>query len=208
MRNAPHKTGTNELNKKLVQADIMGSLSRRNFILTGAATTGLAACGNGVNSQGSSKIDGRVDQAFNFLYSNVEGARALGDKAVGILMMPVISKVGVIGPGGSYGRGALRVGGATVDYYSATAATFGVQLGVQQYSNALFFMTEEALSDFRRSAGWTLGADAEYAVSNEGGSLSVDTTTALSPVIAVVFGQAGLLAGATVEGNKYNRIVP
>ena len=69
-------------------------------------------------------------------------------------------------------------------------------------------MTEEALSDFRRSPGWTLGADAEYVISNEAGNVGVDTTTALSPVIAVVFGQAGLIAGATIEGNKYNRIIP
>lgn len=188
--------------------DFSGGVSRRNFILSGAALSGLAACGNGVASQGPAKIDARVDQAFNFMYQNVPGSRDLANKAVGILMMPVISKVGLIGPGGSYGRGALRIDGATVDYYSTTAATFGFQLGAQQYSNALFFMTEDALADFRRSPGWTVGADAEFAVSNEGGTLGVDTTTALSPVIALIFGQAGLIAGATVEGNKYTRIIP
>ncbi|PIE12470.1 MAG: hypothetical protein CSA68_12615 [Rhodobacterales bacterium] len=30
----------------------------------------------------------------------------------------------------------------------------------------------------------------------------------LSPVLAVVFGQTGLLAGATIEGTKYTRIIP
>ncbi len=186
----------------------MTLLSRRNFLVSGVASTGLAACGNGVNSNGGNKIDARVDQAFNFMYQNVPGSSDLASKAVGILMMPVISKVGIIGPGGSYGRGALRINDASVDYYSATSATFGFQLGAQQYSTALFFMTDAALSDFRRSPGWTLGADAEYAVSNEGGNLGVDTTTALSPVIAVVFGQAGLIAGATIEGSKFNRIIP
>lgn len=184
------------------------ALNRRNFLITGLATAGLAACGNGVNSQGSAKIDARVDQAFNFLYTNVPGSQDLANKAVGVLMMPVISKVGLLGPGGSYGRGALRINDISVDYYSATSATFGFQLGAQQYSSALFFMTEAALNEFRRSPGWTLGADAEYAVSNEGGNLGVDTTTALTPVIAVVFGQAGLIAGATIEGSKYNRIIP
>ncbi len=183
-------------------------VSRRNFLVSATALGGLAACGNGVNSQGGAKLDARVDQAFNFMYQNVPGSRDLADKAVGILMMPVITKAGLFGPGGSFGRGALRVGGATVDYYSATTATFGFQLGAQQFSNALFFMTEDALSDFRRSPGWTLGADAEYAVANDAGNLGVDTTTALSPVIALIFGQAGLIAGATIEGAKYNRIIP
>ena len=69
-------------------------------------------------------------------------------------------------------------------------------------------MTEEALSDFRRSFGWVAGADLEYAVSNNAQNLSTDTTTVLTPVVAVVFGQAGLIVGATVEGTKYSRIIP
>ena len=124
-----------------------------------------------------------------------------------MLVMPLVTEAG-FGIGGSYGRGALRVGGTTVDYYSATQASFGLQIGAQQYAHVLFFMTEEALSEFRRSYGWVAGADVKYAVSNNADTLSADTTTTLSPVIAVVFGQAGLIVGATVEGTKYNRIIP
>jgi lipid-binding SYLF domain-containing protein len=141
------------------------------------------------------------------MYNNIGGTTDLASKSTGILMMPLISEAG-FGVGGSYGRGALRVNDVTVDYYSTTAASFGFQIGAQQYAHALFFLTEESLSDFRRSPGWTLGADARFAVANDGGNLGVDTTTALTPVIAVVFGQAGLIAGAQVEGNKYSRIIP
>lgn len=189
------------------QAEHMTNFSRRQFVALGGAGF-LAACGNGVGSVGSSRIDARVDSAFNFLYTNVPGSEDLAFKAVGILMMPLVSEAGLIGVGGSYGRGALRIDGATVDYYSTASASVGLQLGAQQYSHALFFMTQEALSDFRRSPGWEVGADARFAASNEGGRLGIDTTTALSPVIAVVFGQAGLIAGASIEGNKYTRIIP
>ena len=185
----------------------MTKFNRRAFIaLSGAGI--LSACGNGVGSRGASKIDGRVDSAFNFLYTNVPGSRDLADKAVGILMMPLVSEAGLIGVGGSYGRGALRIQGATVDYYSTASASIGLQLGAQQYAHALFFMTEEALTEFRRSPGWEVGADARFAVQTDGGRLGVDSTTALAPVVAVVFGQAGLIAGASVEGNKYTRIIP
>ena len=64
--------------------------------------------------------------------------------------MPLVTEAG-FGFGGSYGRGALRIEGVTVDYYSATKATFGFQIGAQQYAHALFFMTPEALEEFRRS---------------------------------------------------------
>ncbi len=120
--------------------------------------------------------------------------------------MPLITEAGLI-YGGGYGRGALRVGGVTVDYYSATKATFGLQIGAQQYAHALFFMTEAALGQFRRSPGWAAGADVRYATPQQGASLGKDTTE-LEPVIALVFGQQGLIAGATLAGTKYTRIIP
>jgi lipid-binding SYLF domain-containing protein len=69
-------------------------------------------------------------------------------------------------------------------------------------------MTPEALMEFREAPGWVAGADVEYAVNDTGEILRADTTTSLSPVIAVVFGQTGLRLGASVEGTKYTRIIP
>jgi lipid-binding SYLF domain-containing protein len=68
-------------------------------------------------------------------------------------------------------------------------------------------MTQEALADFRTSSGWTAGADVKYALNNQGQTLMADTNTLNAPVVAVVFGQAGLIAGATLEGTKYTRII-
>lgn len=186
----------------------MTRITRRGAAIGALASVLLAAaCGNGVGSNGAQIIDARVDSTLNFLESTSPATRDLREKSVGMLVMPLITEAG-FGVGGSYGRGALRVNDVTVDYYSATQASFGLQIGAQQYAHALYFMTEEALADFRSSPGWAAGADIEYTVSNRGENISAETTTALSPVIAVVFGQAGLLAGASVEGTKYNRIIP
>jgi lipid-binding SYLF domain-containing protein len=182
--------------------------SRRGFLIGGgAATLALAGCGNGIGSTGAAVIDQRVGATRSFLSSRYPQTRDLTSKAAGILYMPLVTKAG-FGVGGSYGRGALQIGGTTVDYYSATQATFGFQIGAQQYAHALFFMTEQALTTFRTSAGWSVGADAEYAVNDRGGNLSADIVTATTPVIALVFGQAGLIVGATLEGTKYTRIIP
>jgi len=185
----------------------MSSLTRRRFLMTAPMPLALAACGNGVESRASQRIDARVDSALAYLRDNVEGTSELMQKASGILVIPLVTEAGFI-YGGSYGRGALRIQGATVDYYSTANASFGLQIGAQQYAHALFFMTEEALNDFRRSSGWSAGADIEYAVSSNGGAWTPSTTTAFSPVIGMVFGQAGLIAGASVEGTKYTRILP
>lgn len=185
----------------------MSKLTRRHFVVSGVSLPLLAACGNGINSRGSQRIDARVDAAIEFMYREVPGSEELAFNAAGMLVMPLITEAG-FGFGGSYGRGALRINGATVDYYSATAGTFGLQIGAQQYAHTLFFMTDRALQDFRESTGWAVGGDVRYAVNGRGGNLGVDTNVLTDPVIAVIYGQAGLIVGATLDGTRYTRILP
>ena len=185
----------------------MSGISRRGVLVSGGAVLGLAACGNSVGSQGAARLDARVDATRDYLRTNYPGTIDLMNKASGVLYMPLMTEAG-FGFGGGYGRGALRINDVTVDYYSATQASFGLQIGAQQYAHALFFMTEQALAGFRQAEGWAVGADAKYALPDRGGSLGVDTTTTLAPVIAIVFGQAGLIVGGTLEGTKYTRIIP
>jgi lipid-binding SYLF domain-containing protein len=188
----------------------MMTVSRRGFFGFGAAAL-LAACdgsivGNGVGSNGSAEIDARVDATRDYLFSNYPGTQSLARDAKGVLFMPLLTEVG-FGVGGGYGRGALRINDVTVDYYSATRATIGLQIGAQQYAHALFFMTEDALANFRRGNGWAAGADVRYATPDQGASLGKETTE-LDPVIGLIFGQQGLIAGATLSGVKYSRIIP
>jgi len=172
-----------------------------------AGTSALAACGNGIGSTGGGTIDARVNSTLSQMYAQYPNTRTLADKSNGMLVMPLVTEAG-LGIGAAYGRGALRVNDATVDYYSVTKASGGLQIGAQQYAHVLFFMTEEALGSFRRSPGWAAGANIEYVISDKGDSVNADTTTVLSPVLAVVFGRAGLRIGATLEGSKYTRIIP
>ncbi len=185
----------------------MSSLDRRAFISTLGGATLLAACVTTTKTDEAAQIDARVDATLDYLYTNYPESAQLGDKAVGILVMPVITKAGFV-VGGAYGKGALRVKDVTVDYYSAASATIGFQFGAQQYSHALFFMTVEALQDFRASPGYAAGSDIEFVLGRDAENLSNETTVALSPVVAWVFESAGFTAGATIKGTKYTRIVP
>ena len=181
--------------------------SRRGLLLGGSALLVLAACNNGTTRSGAATIDSRVDSTLAFMTQTYPGTEDLLNRAAGILVMPLVTEVG-LGLGAAYGTGALRIGGATVDYYSSAAASAGLQIGAQQYSHVLFFMTEEALADFRASPGWVAGAGVEYVANTEAETFLADTVTVLSPVIAVVFGQTGLRVGAMIEGTKYSRIIP
>lgn len=184
-------------------------ITRRGLMLgAGAvvATGTLAGCNNGIGSNGASQIEARVSATQEFLFAQYPGTRDLAARAAGVLYMPLMTEAG-LGFGGAFGRGALRIQGVTVDYYSAAKGSFGLQIGAQQYAHALFFMTQPALEEFRRSTGWAASADLRYATPDEGATIG-KATTEIEPVIALVFGQQGLIAGATLSGIKYTRIIP
>lgn len=181
--------------------------SRRLFVSGGVAAMALlAGCGNGTRSARGDVIDARVRNARAFMDSNIRGASELEAKSVGMLVMPLVTEAG-FGIGAAYGEGALIIDNVTVDYYSSTQASIGLQIGAQQFAHTLFFMTPEALADFRGADGWAVGADVKYAVPDRGGNISAESTTSLAPVIALVYGQSGLIAGASLKGLKYTRII-
>ena len=68
-------------------------------------------------------------------------------------------------------------------------------------------MTDAALQDFRRANGWAASADIRYAIPKEGASIGKETTE-MDPVVGLIFGQQGLIAGASLAGVKYTRIIP
>ena len=153
------------------------------------------------------KIDARVDLSLKQLYYQHPNIEELGNKAAGILVIPLVTEAG-FGWGGSYGRGALRVNGVSEDYYSTASAGYGFQIGAQQFGHVLFFMTRKSLDDFKNSQGWAVSGDVEYTLKDRAESVRAETTTAMAPVIAVIFGQAGLKIGISLEGQKYTRIIP
>lgn len=185
------------------------TVSRRGLLLGAgaAATLALAGCNNAVGQDSAGRLDARVDATHQYMVSTYPQTAAMVQDAAGVLYMPLMTEAG-LGIGGAYGQGALRIGGATVDYYSATQASIGLQAGAQQYAHVLVFKTPQALAAFRTAPGWVAGADAYYAIPQGGLALGADTVTAQHPVVAMIFGQSGLMAGATIEGTKYARIIP
>ena len=101
-------------------------ISRRGFcafalLLATAAAIGVPAKAWAATA---AEIDAKADNALTSLYRKNAGARALADKAKGVLIFPSIVKGGFL-IGGAYGQGALRVGGKSVDYYNSVAASYG-----------------------------------------------------------------------------------
>lgn len=182
-------------------------MTRRGFLLSGGAVLLLSACNNAVGTGGAEQLERRVNATRDYLLRTYPATAPIVQNARAVLYMPTMTEAS-LGLGGGYGEGALRIGDKTVDYYSATRASIGLQAGAQRYAHVLIFQTDQALAAFRQSPGWVAGADIYYALPSSGASAGSDTITAQQPVVAYVFGQAGLVAGASVTGTKYKRVVP
>lgn len=186
--------------------------TRRGVIAAIAILAGTIVAPMTAEAADREAIDARVRLALEELYRDVPGARDLAAESKGMLIMPSVVKGGFI-VGGSYGEGALRINhpgrgyAGNEEYYSVAAASIGFQAGVQETKHVLFFLTDRALEKFRSSDGWEAGVDAEVTVPDAGANIGVDTTSQSNPVIGVVFGEDGLMLGASLEGAKYSRIV-
>ena len=151
------------------------------------------------------EIDAGVNATLDKFFHKIPGARELADKSIGILVFPSVVKAGM-GIGGEYGEGALRVRGGTVSYYNMVSASVGFQLGVQERSVIIMFMTEQALSQFRKTAGWKVGVDGSVAIVTIGAGGSIDTNKITSPVVGFILDPKGLMYNLTLEGSKISRI--
>jgi len=151
------------------------------------------------------EIDTKADGALAQFNKEVPGGAEFLNKAKGVLVFPTITKAG-LGVGGEYGTGALRIGGKTVQYYNLASASFGFQIGAQQYSIVMTFLTDEALQQFRDSKGWEAGVDGSVAVAEWGAGDDINTKKFKDPIVSFVFGNKGLMAGVSIEGSKITKI--
>lgn len=165
----------------------------------------LAFAAAPVLADSAAEIDADVNEALAKFESEVDGADVFLQSAAGILVFPRVIKAG-FGIGGEYGKGALRVGGNTVDYYSTAGGSFGFQLGAQAKSIVIAFMTQESLTKFRQSTGFKVGVDGSVAVIDLGAGTSVDTANIKDPVVGFVFGSKGLMYNLTLEGTKFTKL--
>ena len=194
----------------------MKSAPRRAMLVASLLALGLAGCSNtegpvsaSTSSGESSKADltARSEAALNDLYAKQPETRKLGERARAVLVFPSILKAG-LGIGGMGGNGTMFEGGRPVAFYNIAGASFGFQAGAQEFSQAYFFNTEEALKPFRETKGLQAGAGATAVAADFGANAALTTSTLQKPVVVATWSQAGLMAGATIEGAKITEINP
>lgn len=179
---------------------------RKTFTaLVGAAAVTALTISAATAAQSSSELAAAVQKTLATCYAQVKTCKEFGNEASGILVFPEVTKAAV-GIGGEYGEGALVVGGKPVGYYSTTAASIGLQLGAEQRSQVIMFLTDEALKKFQNSDGWEVGGNAAVTVIDTSKAGAIDTKTMTDPVVGYIFGAKGLMADLSFEGQKISKI--
>ncbi len=142
-----------------------------------------------------------AEAALEALYASTPAAKALGDKASGVLVFPNIVRAGFI-LGGSGGDGVLYRKGKANGYYSSGSASVGLQAGIQSFGYAVFFMSDAELKNFKKSSGWDIGAAPTVVLVDAGMAKNLNTSTLKSDIYAFIFDQKGLMAGLGLARSK------
>jgi len=175
------------------------------ILLALALAAGVLMTPNQSAAASAAEINRDVKIALEKLYAKSPSAKTLGEKAKGILVFPGIVKGGFM-VGGQFGEGALLKGGKTSGYYNTISASYGLQIGLQKYGYALFFMSDSAMNWLDKSDGWELGTGPSIVVVDEGVAKSMSSTTLQSDVYAFFFDQKGLMGGLGLQGTKVTKI--
>jgi lipid-binding SYLF domain-containing protein len=182
--------------------------------IASAAVAALPSCTTDPITQANaatssaSKISRDSRAALKSLYAQNPAARAIGKQAKGVLVFPSVVKGGLI-VGAQAGNGAMiRDTGEISGFYQTTAASYGLQAGVQEFGYALFFMNDAAYRSINRSGGWEIGSSPSLVIVDKGMATSLTTTTLDKNMYAFFFDQRGLMGGLGLQGSKITRIRP
>jgi lipid-binding SYLF domain-containing protein len=139
------------------------------------------------------------------LYGSTPEAQALQSRAKAVVVFPDITKAGLI-VGAEGGKGVMFGPDSKVlGYYRARAVSYGLQAGAQSFSEAMFLMTDSAITELTSGAGLSVGSVPSVVVVDAGAAKSLTTTTLKSDVYAFLFGQQGLMAGVGLQGQRIVR---
>jgi len=184
----------------------MKTFSQRTSVILLTAALSLTFVG-AIGAQTAAELSQRSRRALNQLCANNPAAVNLRSSAVAILVFPNIVKAGFVF-GAQHGEGALLSHGRATGYYRTTAASYGLQAGVQRFGYAMFFMDDNDLNYLRKSNGWEFGTGPSVVIVDEGMARSFSTTSMRKGVYVFTFDQRGLMAGLGLQGSKITRFRP
>jgi lipid-binding SYLF domain-containing protein len=155
-----------------------------------------------VANGGDPELVAKAQAALQQLFGNTPKAKELQYQAKAVVVFPDIVKAGFL-VGAEGGKGVMfSQDGKVLGYYRARALSYGLQAGAQSFSQAMFLMTDAAITSLTSGAGLSVGSGPSVVLVDAGMARSMTTTALKSDVYAFIFGQKGLMAGLGVQGQR------
>ncbi|ARP93811.1 YSC84-related protein [Bordetella genomosp. 13] len=162
--------------------------------------------GPSVATGGDPELDAKAREALRHLFDTTPAAHTVRSQAKAVLVFPSVVKAGFIF-GAEDGRGVMfDRNGKVTGYYGVRGVSYGLQAGAQAYSQALFLMTDTAITELTSAGGLSVGVGPSIVVVDAGVAKSLTTTTLKSDVYAFIFGQEGLMAGLGLQGQRIRKL--
>ncbi len=158
-------------------------------------------------ARSAAQIAAEGQAALRTLEAREPRSRLFARHARAVLVFPSILKAGFV-VGGEGGNGVLLVNGQPAGFYNLSGGTWGLQVGVEKFSYAVFFMNDSSLRYLRKSGGFAAGTGPSIAIINKGAGAEANSTTITKDVYAFPFNEKGLMADLTLQGTKISRIHP
>lgn len=182
-------------------------MDRRNFLLFASAVT--LACAR--DATPSSPDDSPQQKIVDRAALAVDRMRSSGQfpsldqqlkQARGVMVFPRLIKAGII-VGGEGGNGVLLSKDdsgrwSAPAFYSLGAGSLGAQIGYQEATVVLFFMTDAALTSAINN-GVTLGTDTAVAAGTMGDSGQASGKSSAKDIVQLV-DVGGIFAGVSLDG--------
>lgn len=119
------------------------------------------------------------------------------DEALGYVVYPNVGKAGFI-VGGAHGNGLVYEKGARIGTSELKQASVGFQFGGQEFSEIVFFESEKALRDFKKSR-FSVSAQISAVAAAEGAAKKAKYEQG---VAIFVLPKTGVMVEASVGGQK------
>jgi len=177
----------------------------QKFILILLSIAALAGARIAQAAPADPTLDKDASAALKALYDRSPAAKALGEKAKGVLVFPSIDKLAVL-VGVQSGKGAMFANGKVVGHYRIDGVLAGLEAGGQSYAYAMFFMSDKALKNLQSTRGFEIGTDPNIVFLDAGAAKEISTTTTQADVYGYVFNQQGLMGGVAVQGLKITKV--
>ena len=183
------------------------TLTRRSVAVGAATLTSLAVplAASPAWALDRGRLVARARGDLQQLQATEPRSRFFARHAYAVLVFPSILKAGFVF-GGETGDGVLFEHGRVTGLYNLSGGSWGLQIGGQDFSYALYFMTPGSLRYLHQSRGFQVGTGPSVVVVTAGAGVEADTTTLTHDVYAFPFNQKGLMANLTLEGTKISRI--